>query len=253
MKGSLIFVVMSLFLVSCSLLDKNNKKAPINYTEPGKTTLKRSTKEQAKTLTDLAISYYQLGKYVYALEYLNKSLALDINNAITYQTLALINQRSNKPAQAQLYFDQALLIEPENYDIRTNYATFLYQQGVRDKALTEFKKVIGAPFYNKKWVAYTFIGLYDLKNNQEREAEKHFYYALKINPSYAPALIEMARIRYHKAEMMSARAYVERYFSQVGKTLEGLQLGIKIERALQSHEMLEIYERELKREFPFAE
>ena len=242
--------MLASLLTSCSTVEEEQK---VVYVEPEKVELDRPAVERAQTLTDLGLAYYQLGKYKYALEYLERSLTLDDKNAVTYQIIASINDRSNKSKQAQLYYDKALKLAPDNFDIVTTYATFLYQQGRYEEALIEFNRVTDAPFYKKKWVAYTYLGYYDLKNKQQRQAEKRFFYALKMNKSYAPALLEMARIRYNKGDMMSARAYIERYFSQAGKTLEGLQLAIKIENALQGYVMAEQYQLELKRKYPFAE
>lgn len=232
---------------------EENVEEKVAYIPPEKVQLDRPATERAKTLTDLGLAYYQLEKYKYALEYLDRSLVIDDKNAVTYQVIALIKERSKNLKEAQLFFDKALTLAPDNLDIVTSYAVFLYQQGRRDEALIELKRVAGAPFYKNKWVAFTFLGYYDLKNNKKREAEKRFYYALKYNEYYAPALFEMAKIRYGKGEMMSARAYIERYFSQSGKTLAGLKLAIKIENALQSYDMVEEYKLDIKHEYPFSE
>ncbi|MBE0469137.1 MAG: hypothetical protein IBX55_06450 [Methyloprofundus sp.] len=234
--------------VACSTANDQNV-----YTRPDKVAVERPAKERAQTLTDLGLAYYQLEKYIYALDYLQESLILDANNAKTYQIIGLINMRQNLPDQAQISFDKALKIEPDNFDILTNYAVFLYGQERDEEALSAFKRIVNAPFYKNKWTAYTYLGLDDLRKGRKVEAEKKFYYALKINKDYAPALLEMAKIRYGKGEMMSARAFIERYFSNAGKTLEGLRLAIKIERALQGYDMAEQYQLELKRAFPYAD
>lgn len=246
-------VVLAVFLTGCSFTKDDIVEEKVEYVQPEQVVLDRSAIDRAQTLTDLGLAYYQLGKYTYALEYLERSLELDDKNAVTYQVIASINERSNKPEQAQLYFDKALKLAPDNYGIVTNYATFLFNQDRKDEALREFNRVADAPFYKKKWIAYTYLGYYDLKNNKKKQAEKRFYYALKLNKSYEPALFEMARLRYDKGELMSARAYIERYFSQAGNTQKGLQLAIKIETALQSYDAVERYQLELKRKFPFAE
>ncbi len=241
-------------LTGCSFFTEDNVKAPIvPYAPPEKVKLNRPSEERAKTLTDLGLAYYQLEKYKFALENLQKSLAIDDKNAVTYQVIALIDERSNKPEQAEINFNKALKLAPNNFDIVTSYAVFLFQQDRRDEALVKFNRIVDAPFYKNKWVAFTYLGYYDLANKQTREAEKRFYYALKFNAYYAPALFEMSKIRYNKGKMMSARAYIERYFSQAGKTLEGLRLGIKIEKELQGYDMVEQYQLELSRAFPFAE
>lgn len=224
-----------------------------NYASEKKVLTGRSNSEKAKSLTDLGIAYYQLGKYEYASDNLRRALALDSHNAITYQTLALINVRRKKPEQAELFFLKALEYAPKDFNILTAYAVFLYEQDEVDLALVNFKRVIAASFYQNKWTAYTYLGFYDLQTQQQRAAEMKFYTALKINPSYALALIEMAKIRYAKAEMMSARGFIERYFNSAGKTLEGLVLAIKIETALQDPKMVEQYQLELTRAYPFSD
>ncbi len=248
-----VWLIVLLGLISACSLTVENETEQVEYAEVEKVELDRSAVDRAKTLTDLGLAYYQLGKYNYALDYLERALKLDNTNGVTYQVIALINERSHKPEQAQLYYDKALRVAADDYDILTSYAVFLYQQQRYDEALIELNRVAEAPFYKKKWVAYTYLGYYDLKNKQIKQAEKRFFYALKMNKSYAPALIEMAKIRYQKRDMMSARAFLERYFSQVGKTPESLQLAIKIESALQSYDAVEAYQLELKRKFPFAE
>ncbi len=144
-------------------------------------------------------------------------------------------------------------LEPDNFDILTAYAVFLYEQDRHDEARVLLNQVVNAPFYKKTWVAYSYLGLYDLQNNQQRQAEIKFYKALQTDPEYSLALFEMAKIRYAKSEMMSARAFIERYFSVAGKTLDGLELGIKIETALQTYDLVEQYQLELKRSFPYSD
>lgn len=148
-----------------------------------------------------------------------------------------------------------MTLAPEDMNILTNYAVFLYGNNEKEAALVGFKGVVASPFYSNKWIAFTYLGLYDLQNKQQRAAEINFYFALRNNPSYAPALIEMARIRYAKAEMMSARGFIERYFSHAGytKPLAGLMLAIKIERSLGDEEMVAKYQLELTRGYPFSD
>lgn len=227
-----------------------------DYSKKEKSPVKeRPDKEKAQTLTELGAAYYQQGKYEYALEKLLKSQELDEKNGLTYQILALIQIRKSHPEEARKLFLKAIELAPDNMSILTNYAVFLYGNGEKDSALVEFKKVTNSPFYSGKWTAYTYLGLYELKNKQQRAAEINFYKALKNNPSYAPALIEMAKIRYAKAEMMSARGFIERYFSETGsiKPLVGLILAIKIERSLGDEEKVAEYQLELTRAYPFSD
>jgi len=247
--------MVACLVTGCSYFQGDELAAP-KYPKKEKTPLKaRPDKDKAKTLTELGTAYYQQGKYEYALENLERALELDDKSGFTYQTLALIQVRKSHPEQARKFFLTAMQLAPEDMNILTNYAVFLYGNNEKDAALVEFKKVVASPFYGNKWTALTYLGRYDLKNKQQRAAEKNFYYALRNNPNYAPALIEMAKIRYAKAEMMSARGFIERYFSHTGqiKPLEGLILAIKIERGLGDTKMVANYQLELTRTYPFSD
>ncbi len=255
MRSTLILLMLTYLLTGCSYFQNNEPAAP-NYAKKEKTPIKpRPDKEKAKTLTELGAAYYQQGKYEYALENLQKATQLDDKNGLTYQILALIQIRKSHPEKARQLFLKAMILAPEDMNILTNYAVFLYGNGEKDSALVEFKKVASSPFYGNKWTAFTYLGLYDLQNKQQRAAEINFYKALRNNPNHAPALIEMARIRYAKAEMMSARGFIERYFSQAGgtKPLGGLILAIKIERSLGDQEMVAEYQLVLMRTYPFSD
>ena len=246
-----VYLLVIIALITACSADEEKEK--VAYVEPEPVILDRSAQDRAKTLTELGLAYYKLEKYNYAVENLERSLELDDKNATTYQVFALIKQRSKEPEQAQHYFDKALKLDPDNFDILTAYAVFLYEEQRHKEAVIEFKRIVNAPFYRKKWVAYSYLGLYDLENGEQRQAEIKFYKAIKAAPEYSLALFETAKIRYARGEMMSARAYIERYFSAVGKTLAGLELAIKIETALQSYDLVEEYQLELKRSFPFSE
>ena len=250
MKINAAYLLVLIGLITaCSSNDEPKK---VVYVEQETLILDHSSQDRAKTLTELGLAYYKLEKYNYAEDNLKRSLKLDNKNATTYQVFALIKQRSKKPDQAQHYFDKALKLEPDNFNILTAYAVFLYEEERHDEAVIEFKRIVNAPFYKKKWVAYSYLGLYDLENDEQRAAEIKFYKALQADSSYSLALFETAKIRYSKGEMMSARAYVERYFGSAGKTLDGLELAIKIETALQTYDLVEQYQLELTRNFPFS-
>ncbi len=243
-----ILLLSTSLLIACSATEEKP-----NYVTPEKAVMTRSNEERAKSLTDLGLAYYQLGKYEYALENLQRALTFKKDNAVTYQIIALIKVRSHLPDEAERLFKKALKLAPNNFDIVTDYAVFLYNEGRRNEALLEFTRAKNAPFYKKKWVAYGYLGLYDLAAGQKRAAEINFYQALKINKNYPLALLEMAKIRYESSNFMSARAFIERYFSNAEKTLDSLKLAIKIERELQDESMAEQYQLELKRAYPFSD
>jgi type IV pilus assembly protein PilF len=247
----LALLIMAYLITGCSYFKDG---IPTTAIYQKKSIKERSNKEKAKTLTELGVAYYQQGKYKYASENLERALELDAESELTYQTLALIQIRKSHPEKARHFFLEAMELAPKNMDILTNYAVFLYGNNEKDAALLAFKKVINSPFYSNKCTAFTYLGLYDLKNKRQRAAEINFYYALRTNPNYALALIHMAKIRYAQAKMMAARGFVERYFSYAGqiKPLEGLILAIKIERSMGDTNRVAEYQLELMHNYPFS-
>jgi len=255
MQSKIVVLMTCYLLTGCSYFQNNGEveqHSPEKETTPARG---RSDKAKAETLTNLGAAYYQQGKYEYALENLKKAQKLDNTNGLTYQVLALIQIRKFHPEAARKLFLKAMTIAPEDMNILTNYAVFLYENDEKVSALIEFEKIASSPFFGNKWTAFTYLGLYDLQSKQRRAAEVNFYKALRSNPNHAPALIEMAKIRYAKRELMSARGFIERYFSNSGakKPLEGLILAIKIERGLGDRQMVAEYQLVLARTYPFSD
>lgn len=195
--NSAYWLVLIGLITACSSNDEPEK---VVYVEQETVTLDRSSQDRAKTLTELGLAYYQLEKYNYAEENLQRSLKLDNKNATTYQIFALLKQRSKQPEQAQHYFDKALKLEPDDFDILTAYAVFLYEEERHDEAVIEFKRIVNSPFYKKKWVAYSYLGLYDLENDELRAAEIKFYKALQADPTYSLALSRRLKFAIQKGK-----------------------------------------------------
>ena len=243
-------IIACCLLTACAATDD---KATV-YVEPEKAVeVERPLKEKAKTLTELGLAYYKLGRYEYAEDNLRKSLAIDAKNAMTYQVMALIYVRRHLPEKAQFYFDKAMLLSPTDFNILTDYAVFLLGQQRTEEALLAFNKIIKAPFFKNKWVAYYYLGNEDLQKQQPKLAEIKFYQALQLKADYTPCLLAMAKIRVSKQDFMSARGFIERYLTAAGHTLAGLQQAIKIEQALGDKKMVEKYELELIRRYPFSQ
>ncbi|MDA9982085.1 type IV pilus biogenesis/stability protein PilW, partial [Gammaproteobacteria bacterium] len=84
-------------------------------------------------------------------------------------------------------------------------------------------------------------------------AEDYFKSVLEVNPTIALALYYMADIKYDSGEFLSARGYIERFFSVNEETPPSLLLASRIETGLNANDVAQDYARRLKAKFPSSE
>jgi len=106
------------------------------------------------------------------------------------------------------------------------------------------------PLNNRKWFAYTNIGLCEMRQGQQQLAEGYFRQALQENRSFPPALFEMQKISYRVRNYMSARAFLERYLAVANHNAETLWFAVQTERVLGNKELSEEYREKLLNQFP---
>ncbi|TMH43671.1 MAG: tetratricopeptide repeat protein, partial [Betaproteobacteria bacterium] len=63
-----------------------------------------------------------------------------------------------------------------------------------------------------------------------RDAYDYLERALKLDPNYYPALINLAQLKYRRGELDGARTLVGRYNKLAEPTAESLWLALRIER-----------------------
>jgi type IV pilus assembly protein PilF len=105
---------------------------------------------------------------------------------------------------------------------------------------------------NRKWFAYTNMGDCFQQQNNFPKAEEFFRLALKLQPEFAPALLEMQKISYENRQYMSARAFLERYLAVSQHTPQSLWIAFQTERALGNSNGAEEYGNQYLETFPAA-
>jgi type IV pilus assembly protein PilF len=101
-------------------------------------------------------------------------------------------------------------------------------------------------------VALTNAGLCEERAGEEAKAENFLRRALSAKPTYPPALVKMADISLRQEKDLTARAYLERYHSEMKPTAASLWLGVRIERRLRDLAKSSEYRGRLLKEFPDA-
>ena len=235
-----IAVGMTGFLAACSWSSEENPRPNDPYAELG----------ASQVFTEKGVRYMEGGHYEIALKDLKRAVELDGDNSEAYNALAVLYQRVDDPVQAEANFRKALSVKPDNFGASNNYGRFLCSQGRYPEAFGQFQQVIGNKLYSQPWIPLTNAGVCARSAGRMADAERYLREALEVNPDFPPALLEMARLSRLNGQLMSARAFLQRYFAAAGPGPEPLALGIDIETALGNSEVAREYANTLRTRFP---
>lgn len=206
-------------------------------------------RERARVHTELAAAYYERGNMGVALEELRIALAADAGYGPAYNVLGLVHMDLKEYPQAQHNFEQALRISPNDADANHNYGWFLCQTEREDQALRHFLAAIRNPLYATPQKSYALAGTCALRKGLERDARDFFERALRVDPNFPPALIDLAQLKYRRGEIADARQLVGRFNRLVEPTAESLWLALRVERLLGDKAAEANHAAELRRRF----
>ena len=199
----------------------------------------------------LGVQYIQLGNFNIALKNLKKALAINPRSSDAHDTIGILYQQLKRPSQARTHFQQAVSLRSGNARAHNNYGRFLCAQGEIRVAQQQFKQAYENPLYSNQIVALTNAGSCALDNNDLEQAEQHLRRALKQNPTFSPALIEMATLRSKQGKHLLARAFLQRFQeTQAKPTAKILWLGVQTELALGDKRAALQYKKILFEQFP---
>jgi len=207
-------------------------------------------RERARVHTELAAAYYERGNLGVALEELRTAIAADAGYASAYNILGLVHMDLKELPQAQQSFERALELAPNDPDVNHNYAWFLCQSNREEQSLKYFLTAIKNPLYRTPQKSYALAGACALRKGNQSAARDYFERALKLDPSFPLALINLAKIKYQAGELVAARDLVARYNRIVEPSAESLWLAVRVERRLGDSSAEARLASELGRRFP---
>jgi len=197
----------------------------------------------------LAVGYYQDGKYSFALDELRQALTLDPNSADAHTVLALVYNELHEDAKAEQSFQRALQLDPANSDLNNNYGWFLCQHGREKESLGYFETALKNPLYTQKAKPLQNSGVCAAKMGDMVAAEEYFRRSFEIDPTGAVASYNLANIYYGRKDYARARFYVAQVNNSPTPTPASLWLGIRIERRLGNKPNAAALENQLERLF----
>jgi type IV pilus assembly protein PilF len=206
----------------------------------------------AQIYVEMGIAYMRDRQDSVALKKLRRAIEVDPDSSQAHNVIAILYERLGESELATKHYGRAAALDPRDPYVRNARGSFFCKQGQYDVALEEFNLALDNPLYPTPWVALTNAGLCAKRAGNGEQAEKYLRRALTRNPRYTPALFKMAERSFEEENDLSARAYLERFHSEVDPTAASLWLGVRVEHRLGDRHKAVEYKRRLLKEFPDA-
>jgi type IV pilus assembly protein PilF len=201
---------------------------------------------------ELGIDYLRKGNLQQAKEKIDRALEQNPRNAKAQSVAGMLYERLGDSDKADSHFARAVSLEPENPDLKNNYAAYLCQKNRYERGEKFALEAATNALYKTPEVAYLNAGNCAKGAGNLKRAEENYRKALGVKPRFGDALLQMADVEYRQTDYMSARAFLERYLAVGRSSPTTLWLGVRIERGLGNHSAAQAYAQRLKTEYPTA-
>jgi type IV pilus assembly protein PilF len=219
MMRLLLLILIASSLAACATVQEQEHEAKNKF-------------QIADTNVRLGLGYLKQGRDEDALKKLQKAVDTMPDYAEAHSSIALAYERLEKPEKAAEHYERAVELKPEDGSIHNNYAVFLCSQKKYDEAEKHFLSAIQNHKYRTPARALENLGMCMTQIPDWEKAEKYLRQALRMNPKLSSALMQMAKVSFEKKNMMSTRAYLQRYREVAPFGPDGLWLGIQVEKKL---------------------
>jgi type IV pilus assembly protein PilF len=213
-----------------------------------------STEKRAAIRLQLAVGYYQDGKYEIALDEVKKAIAINPQEADAYGMRGLIYAAMKEKELADENFQRALKLAPRNPEIENNYGSFLCNvAGKPAQAIPHFEAALQNPRYQSPLSALVNAGTCSIKTHDLDGAERYLMQANRIAPDVPVVNGALARVYYERRDYQRAGFFVNR-LTQTAKldTLpaDALWLALRVERKLGERNQEASLAAQLRHRFP---
>ncbi|MCB1043481.1 MAG: tetratricopeptide repeat protein [Acidobacteria bacterium] len=192
-----IVVVMILAMLGCQSQNKKSK-----------------TQTDAEASYEIALNNFKVGcayindhNYIEAIDYIKRAIEIDDHNFRYHHWLGLAYMLNGQASEALTEFQNALTINPESTDSLNNMAIIEIEQGNYDQAYQYLKKVIQDSSYGQPQLAYFNLGLCLLNQEKYDQAVAAFEQAVRVEPQFFRAYLQIAEIHAVNGEFNKALEY----------------------------------------------
>lgn len=209
-----------------------------------------SQRSRAKAHTDLGNAYVETGKFGVALDEAKEALSYDPNYAPAYLLMGQVYAYLEQYDQAREPFERAARLAPGDPTINNAYGWFLCVRGQELEGVARLEQAARNPYYQRPAMAWTNIGLCQLRRKDDRAAEQAFMRAVQTDGSSVRALYSLSDIAYRNGNYSRAREWMNTLQSRLPEPgAEVLWLALRIERKLGNKQAETDYSIKLRRNF----
>ncbi len=208
-----------------------------------------SADEKAMVHTQLARGYMQQNQLATAKTELDRALDISPSHSDSNYVMALLMMRLEQYDIAETHFSKAVDSDRNNSAAAHDFGTFLCQTGKLSKSVEYFDIAASNPLFAQAKLSYARAGQCIAPSNPER-AEAYLTKALQIDSRLRPALFSLAELKYKSQQLLSARAFIERYLAITDPQPGALMLAYKIESSLKANDQAAQYRKQILTAFP---
>jgi type IV pilus assembly protein PilF len=187
---------------------------------------------RARLHTELAAGYLELGNYGVALQEANEALKAEPDYAAAFNVLGLVYMELRDDKAAETSFQRALRINSLDSDANNNYGWYLCQRKREQESIKYFLAALRNPLYTTPDKSWVNAGICARQAGDLAAADEYFQKALKVRPTQAQALFQMADMAYKRNDLPAAKSYMVRLQREVTLNAEMLWLALRVERRL---------------------
>ncbi len=209
-----------------------------------------SPREAAMTNLRLGSEYLQRGDRETALEKLTRAVEQDPELAPAHAYLGLTYEQLGQVDEADRHYRAAIRLARDDAGVQNMYAVYLCRRDRIREADKYFMAAVAIPDYSTPETAYTNAGVCQLRLPDTAKAEQYFRKALDLNPRYADALWQMARLTHEAGRDFQTRAFLQRLQEVARLPAAALWLGYQVETGLGDDSAAAVYADQLMRTYP---
>lgn len=198
----------------------------------------------------LGLGYLQQGRPQLAISNFTRAIELDPRLADAHHYAAESYRQLEQYARADEHFTKALKLAPKDSAIKNNYGVYLCDRERYAEADRYFVEVAEDKFYRSIAEALENAGLCAREAGDTGLAIARFRQAVEHDGRRARSLYQLADLSFDDGEYLSARGFLQRYFSIARSNAPSLWLAIRIENALGNNDDVRDYATNLYKNFP---
>lgn len=204
----------------------------------------------ARARVAIAAEYLQKGEIDQAQQHLQKALELDPKSAEAYNVMGALLERDGDIVKAEKNYRKALSLKPDYSQAHNNFGVLLFRAKRYKEASEQFTFAANDLSYERREVAWQYLGLSALMLDDRIKAKSAFERVLKLNPRASEAALELADMAFEAQDYVTANTYYQRFLRVLGsdpQSARSLWLGIQLARINHDNNALASYELALKR------